>query len=115
MSSGFSPTTFFFSWSISYTLHWACRFLNVRNHRNQYQDLKPRLPLASMDENAMDANMDELLDLCTGKFASQAEKPLPGKSDKKENMEELLDLCSGKFTSQGNYPTKQQGSPTQIS
>ncbi|KAF4021998.1 hypothetical protein G4228_013189, partial [Cervus hanglu yarkandensis] len=75
-------------------------FLNVRNHRNQYQDLKPRLPLASMDENAMDANMDELLDLCTGKFASQTEKPLPGKSDKKENMEELLDLCSGKFTSQ---------------
>ncbi|XP_032351801.1 claspin [Camelus ferus] len=75
-------------------------FLNVRNHRNQYQALKPRLPLASMDENAMDANMDELLDLCTGKFTSQAEKPLPGKNDKKENMEELLDLCSGKFTSQ---------------
>uniref|UniRef100_A0A8C3WEL7 Claspin n=1 Tax=Catagonus wagneri TaxID=51154 RepID=A0A8C3WEL7_9CETA len=74
-------------------------FLNVRNHRNQYQALKPRLPLASMDENAMDANMDELLDLCTGKFTSQGEKPLPRKSDKKENMEELLDLCSGKFTS----------------
>ena len=113
MSSGFSPITFF-PWSISYTLHWACRFLNVRNHRNQYQDLKLRLPLASMDENAMDANMDELLDLCTGKFASQAEKPLPGKSDKK-NMEELLDLCSGKFTSQGNYPTEQQVLPSQIS
>uniref|UniRef100_A0A286ZLZ9 Claspin n=1 Tax=Sus scrofa TaxID=9823 RepID=A0A286ZLZ9_PIG len=75
-------------------------FLNVRNHRNQYQALKPRLPLASMDENAMDANMDELLDLCTGKFTSQGEKPLPRKNDKKENMEELLDLCSGKFTSQ---------------
>nr|KAF6443379.1 claspin [Molossus molossus] len=75
-------------------------FLNVRNHRNQYQALKPRLPLASMDENAMDANMDELLDLCTGKFASQAEKALPRKSDKKENMEELLNLCSGKFISQ---------------
>ncbi|XP_004614311.2 claspin [Sorex araneus] len=75
-------------------------FLNVRNHRNQYQTLKPRLPLASMDENAMDANMDELLDLCTGKFTSQTEKPLTGKSDKKENMEELLNLCSGKFTSQ---------------
>nr|XP_008515725.1 PREDICTED: claspin isoform X1 [Equus przewalskii]XP_008515726.1 PREDICTED: claspin isoform X2 [Equus przewalskii] len=75
-------------------------FLNVRNHRNQYQALKPRLPLASMDENAMDANMDELLDLCTGKFTSQAEKHLPGKSEKKENMEELLNLCSGKFTSQ---------------
>uniref|UniRef100_A0A2I3GJB2 Claspin n=1 Tax=Nomascus leucogenys TaxID=61853 RepID=A0A2I3GJB2_NOMLE len=75
-------------------------FLNVRNHRNQYQALKPRLPLASMDENAMDANMDELLDLCTGNFTSQAEKHLPRKSDKKENMEELLNLCSGKFTSQ---------------
>ncbi|XP_062962066.1 claspin isoform X2 [Cynocephalus volans] len=75
-------------------------FLNVRNHRNQYQALKPQLPLASMDENAMDANMDELLDLCTGKFTSQTEKRLPRKNDKKENMEELLDLCSGKFTSQ---------------
>ncbi|XP_053432780.1 claspin isoform X2 [Nycticebus coucang] len=75
-------------------------FLNVGNHRDQYQALKPRLPLASMDENAMDANMDELLDLCTGKFTSQAEKCPPGKSDKKENMEELLNLCSGKFTSQ---------------
>ncbi|XP_037683675.1 claspin [Choloepus didactylus] len=75
-------------------------FLNVRNHRNQYQALKPQLPLASMDENAMDANMDELLDLCTGKFTSQDEKPLSRKSDKKENMEELLNLCSGKFTSQ---------------
>ncbi|XP_058534780.1 claspin [Ochotona princeps] len=75
-------------------------FLNVRNHRNQYQALKPRLPLASMDENAMDANMDELLDLCTGKFTTQAEKHLSTKNDKKENMEELLNLCSGKFTSQ---------------
>ncbi|KAM8935189.1 claspin isoform 1-T1 [Lycaon pictus] len=75
-------------------------FLNVRNHRNQYQALKPGLPLASMDENAMDANMDELLDLCTGKFTSQTEKTLSRKNDKKENLEELLNLCSGKFTSQ---------------
>ncbi|XP_034504950.1 claspin isoform X2 [Ailuropoda melanoleuca] len=75
-------------------------FLNVRNHRNQYPALKPGLPLASMDENAMDANMDELLDLCTGKFTSQPEKTLPRKNDKKENLEELLNLCSGKFTSQ---------------
>lgn len=54
----------------------------------------------------MDANMDELLDLCTGKFTSQAEKTLPRKSDKKENLEELLNLCSGRFTSQGKYPTE---------
>ncbi|XP_021118971.1 claspin isoform X2 [Heterocephalus glaber] len=79
-------------------------FLNVRNHRNQYQALKPQLPLASMDENAMDANMDELLDLCTGKFTSQAEKCQPRKIDKKENMEELLNLCSGKFPSQDASP-----------
>ncbi|KAM5248652.1 claspin [Ctenodactylus gundi] len=79
-------------------------FLNVRNHRNQYTALKPQLPLASMDENAMDANMDELLDLCTGKFTSQAEKCQPRKSDKKENMEELLNLCSGKFTPQDSFP-----------
>lgn len=59
-----------------------------------------------MDENAMDANMDELLDLCTGKFTSQPEKTLPRKNDKKENLEELLNLCSGKFTSQGNFPTE---------
>ncbi|XP_076790312.1 claspin isoform X2 [Arvicanthis niloticus] len=76
-------------------------FLNIRNHRNRYQALKPQLPLASMDENAMDANMDELLDLCTGQFTSQSEeKCQPRKNDKKENMEELLNLCSGKFPSQ---------------
>nr|XP_003471446.2 claspin [Cavia porcellus] len=79
-------------------------FLNVRNHRNQHQALKPQLPLASMDENAMDANMDELLDLCTGKFTSQAEKCPPRQSDKNENMEELLNLCSGKFPSQDASP-----------
>uniref|UniRef100_A0A286XJU2 Claspin n=1 Tax=Cavia porcellus TaxID=10141 RepID=A0A286XJU2_CAVPO len=78
--------------------------LNVRNHRNQHQALKTQLPLASMDENAMDANMDELLDLCTGKFASQAEKCPSRQSDKKDNMEELLNLCSGKFPSQDASP-----------
>ncbi|ERE81634.1 claspin isoform 1 [Cricetulus griseus] len=80
-------------------------FLNIRNHRNRYQALKPQLPLASMDENAMDANMDELLDLCTGQFTSQSEeKCQPTGSDKKENMEELLNLCSGKFPSQDASP-----------
>ncbi|GAB1288924.1 Claspin [Apodemus speciosus] len=80
-------------------------FLNIRNHRNRYQALKPQLPLASMDENAMDANMDELLDLCTGQFTSQSEeKCQPRKNDKKEDMEELLNLCSGKFPSQDASP-----------
>ncbi|XP_028937326.1 claspin isoform X3 [Ornithorhynchus anatinus] len=79
-------------------------FLNVGNHRNKYQTSKDRLPLASMDENAMDANMDELLDLCSGKFKSQAEKPPLGHNTKKD-MEELLNLCSGKFISQAGSST----------
>ncbi|NXN39660.1 CLSPN protein, partial [Rhinoptilus africanus] len=79
-------------------------FLNVGQHRNKYQSSKHQLPLASMDENAMDANMDELLDLCSGQFSSQAEHVPNTSSSKKQNMEELLNLCSGKFVSQ-NSPT----------
>lgn len=85
-------------------------FLNIRNHRHRYQAVKPQLPLASMDENAMDANMDELLDLCTGQFTSQPEeKCQPRKNDKKENMEELLNLCSGKFPTQDASPVAPLG------
>lgn len=76
------------------------RFLNVGQHRNKYQSSKHQLPLASMDENAMDANMDELLDLCSGQFSSQAQHVPNTSSTKKQNMEELLNLCSGKFVSQ---------------
>ncbi|NXN49444.1 CLSPN protein, partial [Rynchops niger] len=77
-------------------------FLNVGQHRNKYQSSKHQLPLASMDENAMDANMDELLDLCSGQFSSQAEHVPNTSSNKKQNMEELLSLCSGKFVSQSS-------------
>ncbi|NWH28489.1 CLSPN protein, partial [Grus americana] len=77
-------------------------FLNVGQHRNKYQSSKHQLTLASMDENAMDANMDELLDLCSGQFSSQAEHVPNTSSNKKQNMEELLNLCSGKFVSQGS-------------
>ncbi|KFP73168.1 Claspin, partial [Apaloderma vittatum] len=80
-------------------------FLNVGQHRNKYQSSKHQLPLASMDENAMDANMDELLDLCSGQFSSQAERVPNTSSGKKQNMEELLHLCSGKFVSQTGSPT----------
>nr|ADA82606.1 claspin variant 1 [Gallus gallus]ADA82607.1 claspin variant 2 [Gallus gallus] len=79
-------------------------FLNVGQHRNKYQSSKHGLTLASMDENAMDANMDELLDLCSGQFSSQAEHVPSTSSNKKQNMEELLNLCSGKFVTQ-NSPT----------
>uniref|UniRef100_A0A8C3T8F8 Claspin n=1 Tax=Chelydra serpentina TaxID=8475 RepID=A0A8C3T8F8_CHESE len=79
-------------------------FLNVGHHRNKYQSSKHRLSLASMDENAMDANMDELLDLCSGQFSSQAEHTPNANTGKKQNMEELLNLCSGKFISQTTSP-----------
>uniref|UniRef100_A0A8C8RAF3 Claspin n=1 Tax=Pelusios castaneus TaxID=367368 RepID=A0A8C8RAF3_9SAUR len=79
-------------------------FLNVGHHRNKYQSSKHPLSLASMDENAMDANMDELLDLCSGQFSSQAEHTSNANSGKKQNMEELLNLCSGKFISQTTSP-----------
>lgn len=88
-------------WTFSKTVvNFAFRFLNVGHHRNKYQSSKDRLPLASMDENAMDANMDELLDLCSGQFASQNKCPPNTYHGKKQNMEELLNLCSGKFASQ---------------
>ncbi|NWH77357.1 CLSPN protein, partial [Piaya cayana] len=77
-------------------------FLNVGQHRNKYQASKHPLTLASMDENAMDANMDELLDLCSGQFSSQTERQPNTSSSKKQNMEELLNLCSGKFVSQSS-------------
>ncbi|XP_010084609.1 PREDICTED: claspin, partial [Pterocles gutturalis] len=77
-------------------------FLNVGQHRNKYQSSKHPLTLASMDENAMDANMEELLDLCSGQFSSQAEHVPNTGSSKKQNMEELLNLCSGKFVSHGS-------------
>ncbi|NXN34510.1 CLSPN protein, partial [Nycticryphes semicollaris] len=77
-------------------------FLNVGQHRNKYQPSKHQLTLATMDENAMDANMDELLDLCSGQFSSQAEHVPNTSSNKKQNMDELLNLCSGKFVSQSS-------------
>ncbi|XP_043915897.1 claspin [Protopterus annectens] len=77
-------------------------FLNVGPRSTKYQQAECRLTLDSLDENAMDANMDELLNLCTGQFKTQLEKnekPCEKKKDSK-NMDELLALCSGKFVSQ---------------
>ncbi|KAM4044550.1 claspin isoform 2-T2 [Anomaloglossus baeobatrachus] len=98
-------------------------FLNVGHNRNKYSSAKQRLVLDTMDENAMDANMGELLDLCSGNFrgslsdSSQHDEEL----SKKDGMDELLGLCSGNFGSQaaslsqklsdlvkGNSQTKKQ-------
>ncbi|KAM3936089.1 claspin [Leptodactylus fuscus] len=79
-------------------------FLNVGHNRSKYSSVKQRLVLDTMDENAMDANMGELLDLCSGNFrgslsdSSQQDEDL----SKKDAMDELLGLCSGKFMSQAD-------------
>ncbi|KAM9319535.1 claspin [Gastrophryne carolinensis] len=77
-------------------------FLNVGHNRSKYSTAKQRLVLDTMDENAMDANMGELLDLCSGKFKeSQSNASQPNDNGvKNEAMDELLGLCSGKFVSQ---------------
>ncbi|KAM5179724.1 claspin [Mantella aurantiaca] len=91
-------------------------FLNVGHNRNKYSSAKQRLVLDTMDENAMDANMGELLDLCSGQFKeSQSVIGQPGANGaKKEAMDELLGLCSGKFVSQDDGSNQETFSCTKV-
>ncbi|XP_051948286.1 claspin-like [Xyrauchen texanus] len=68
-------------------------FLNVGPHGAPSHSHKRQLILDSLDENAMDANMGELLGLCYGSGQCQ-----PGAED------ELLGLCSGAFSTQPGKP-----------
>ncbi|KAM4795780.1 claspin [Rhinophrynus dorsalis] len=86
-------------------------FLNVGHNRSKYSSAKHRLALDTMDENAMDANMGELLDLCSGQFKDSGTTQADGNETTKAAMDELLELCSGKFVSQADCSTQDYSAP----